>query len=69
MKKVRLTVLSDEMCKKFGVVKEKEDEKKEKARVLVVNTRKELCGAFLHKINTTFVNYTTEIPKQNTIEE
>ena len=53
-----MTVLSDEMCKKFGVIEEKDDpEEQEKERKLVVNARKELCGAFLHKLNTTFVNY------------
>ena len=59
-----MTVLSDEMCKKFGVIEEKDDpEEQEKERKLVVNARKELCGAFLHKLNTTFVNYTMKLPE------
>ena len=27
---------------------------------LVVNTRKELCGAFINTLNVTFVNYTVK---------
>ena len=52
LRKVRLTILSDELCSKFGVVEELDDIK------MVVNTRKELCGAFINTMNVTFVNYT-----------
>ena len=50
--KVTLTVLSDKICQSYGVIIEKNETE------LVPNVRRELCGAFIHKINTTFVNYT-----------
>ena len=53
LKKVRLTTLSDELCKKTG------DADKDNLGVqVVVNTRKELCGGFVNTLNVTFVNYT-----------
>ena len=50
--RVKMTVLTDEWCRKYGLVIEKNKTE------LVTNVRRELCVAFLHQINTTFVNYT-----------
>ena len=52
LKKVKLTVLSQKLCSKFGLVKE------EDVITLAVNPRKELCGAFIDKLVVEFVNYT-----------
>ena len=53
LKKVRLTILSEELCKISATV----DEDNLGVQI-VVNTRKELCGAFVNSMNVTFVNYT-----------
>ena len=53
LKKVRLTILDDKFCKKIGTVEEDN-----LGIQSVVNTRKELCGAFVNTMNVTFVNYT-----------
>ena len=52
LKKVKLTILSQKMCSKFGLIEEKDVLK------LAVNPRKELCGAFIDKLVVEFVNYT-----------
>ena len=52
LKKVKLTILSQKLCSKFGLVKE------EDVVTLAVNPRKELCGAFIDKLVVEFVNYT-----------
>ena len=53
LKKVRLTILSEEFCKVMATVDEDN-----LGGQIVVNTRKELCGAFVNSMNVTFVNYT-----------
>ena len=53
LKKVRLTTLADDLCKRLGTV-----EADNLGNQFAVNTRKELCGAFVNKMNLTFVNYT-----------
>ena len=45
LKRVQLTVLPDSLCAKFGKITELEDLK------MVVNTRIELCGAFINSMN------------------
>ena len=50
---VKLTILSDELCKELGTV-----DADNMGSQLVVNTYKELCGAFVNTINLTLVNYT-----------
>ena len=52
LKKVKLTILSQKLCSKFGLIEEKDVLK------LAVNPRKELCGAFIDKLVVEFVNYT-----------
>ena len=54
-KKVKLTILSDKLCKEIGNV-----DADNLGNQQIVNTRKELCGAFVNEINVTFVNYTFE---------
>ena len=54
LRKVQLTILSDKLCSKFGIIEEKNHTK------MVVNVRKELCGAFINNMNVTYVNYTRE---------
>ena len=54
LKKVKLTILSQKMCSKFGLIEEKDVLK------LAVNPRKELCGAFIDKLVVEFVNYTKQ---------
>jgi hypothetical protein len=57
-----LTTLSDSVCKSVGTVP-----KDNLGTQLVVNTRMELCGAFINKLNVTFVNYTVKAgPKKKT---
>ena len=53
LKMVRLTILEDDLCKISATV----DEDNLGAQI-VVNTRKELCGAFVNSMNLTYVNYT-----------
>ena len=53
LKKVRLTILSEEFCKIMATVDEDN-----LGGQIVVNTRKELCGAFVNSMNVTYVNYT-----------
>ena len=53
LKKVRLTILSEDFCKLMATVDEDN-----LGGQIVVNTRKELCGAFVNSMNVTFVNYT-----------
>ena len=48
-----LTTFSDSTCKELGNVR-----KDNFGDPLVVNTNKELCGAFINNLNVTFVNYT-----------
>ena len=55
LKKVKLTILSDKLCKEIGNV-----DADNLGNQQIVNTRKELCGAFVNEINVTFVNYTFE---------
>ena len=50
---MRLTILSDEFCKISATVDEDN-----LGGQIVVNTRKELCGAFVNSMNVTYVNYT-----------
>ena len=50
---VKLTILSDELCKELGTV-----DADNMGSQLVVNPNKELCGAFVNTINLTLVNYT-----------
>ena len=54
LRKVKLTVLSQKLCSKFGLIKEADVVK------LAVNPRKELCGAFIDKLVVEFVNYTMQ---------
>lgn len=54
LKKVKLTILSQKLCSKFGLIEEKDVLK------LAVNPRKELCGAFIDKLVVEFVNYTSQ---------
>ena len=54
LKKVQLTVLSQKLCSKFGLIKEADVVK------LAVNPRKELCGAFIDKLVVEHVNYTMQ---------
>ena len=56
---MQLTILSDELCKEMGTIKA--DHLGEQ---LTVNTRKELCGAFVNIMNVTFVNYTRKPPEK-----
>ena len=55
LRKVQLTVLSDKLCKEMGNIKEDN-----LGGLQVVNTKKELCGAFVNTMNITFVNYTVK---------
>ena len=48
-----MTTLSDETCKKLGFAK-----KDNLGGALVVNTRIELCGAFMNTMEVGLVNYT-----------
>ena len=50
---VRLTILEDDLCKISATVDEDN-----LGGQIVVNTRKELCGAFVNSMNLTYVNYT-----------
>ena len=50
---VRLTILSEKMCRELGNIAKSETQEE-----IVVNTRKELCGAFVNEMNVTTVNYT-----------
>ena len=56
---VKLTTLSDEICKEIGNSPENMLGPEQ-----VVNVRKELCGAFVNDLNITFVNYTQNICKK-----
>ena len=58
LKKIKLTVLSQKLCSKFGVIEEHNDLE------MVVNPRKELCGAFINKLDVAFVNYTKKTQKE-----
>ena len=60
LRKVQLTILSDELCKEIGNVAADNLGNEQ-----VVNERKELCGAFVNEMNVTFVNYTMQIKKKN----
>ena len=53
LRKVQLTILSDELCKEMGTV-----QADNLGDLMAANTRKELCGAFINTMNLTFVNYT-----------
>ena len=55
---VRLTILSDKICTELGNAPENDRHEK-----LTVNTRKELCAAFVDEMNVTTVNYT--LKKEN----
>ena len=61
--KVQLTILSDKLCKEIGTV-----DADNLGDQHVVNTRKELCGAFVNEMNVTFVNYTLQIYKKKNSE-
>ena len=59
LRMVRLTTLPDQLCKELGT----------RARdnlggQMVVNTRVELCGAFVNNIDITLVNYTVSREKK-----
>ena len=54
LRMVKLTILSDKMCKEIGNSPKDIHGEGE----FVVNVRKELCGAFVNILNVTFVNYT-----------
>ena len=58
-----MTILSDKVCKAIGTI-----EADNLGEQLVVNTRKELCGAFVNEMNVTFVNYTLRIFKKKNSE-
>ena len=60
LQQLKLTILSDELCKKFGKVDNWYRSDSNGKVVLVSNTRNELCGAFVNNVNVTFVNYTVE---------
>ena len=53
---VKLTTLSDEICKEIGNSPENMLGPEQ-----VVNVRKELCGAFVNDLNITFVNSSKEL--------
>ena len=63
LRKVKLSILSDRLCKEIGNV-----DSDNLGGELVVNTRKELCGAFVNSMNVTFVNYTMQIIKKQQSE-
>ena len=48
-----MTTFSDSTCKTLATVP-----KDNLGHPLVVNTQRELCGAFINNLNVTFVNYT-----------
>ena len=56
---MQLTILTDEHCKEIGTVAADNLGNEQ-----VVNVRKELCGAFVNKLNVTYVNYTQEQTKE-----
>ena len=58
LQQLKLTILSDALCKKFGRIDNWY--RKYGSVVLMSNIRKELCGAFVNNANVTFVNYTVE---------
>ena len=60
LRMVKLTILSDKMCKEIGNSPKDIHGEGE----FVVNVRKELCGAFVNDVNVTFVNYTLKIFKK-----
>ena len=60
---MQLTILSDKLCKEIGTV-----DADNLGDQHVVNTRKELCGAFVNEMNVTFVNYTLQIYKKKNSE-
>ena len=45
---VKLTILSDKMCRTLANIPKKK---------IAVNTKIELCGAFINEMNVTTVNY------------
>ena len=53
MRKVQLFILGDDLCHEIGNA-----EKDSLGNEEVVNTRKEICGAFVNEMNLTIVNYT-----------
>ena len=55
LKMVKLTILSDNFCKEIGNA-----DADNQGSQLVVNTYKELCGAFVNNISLTLVNYTEQ---------
>ena len=61
LQKVHLTILSDELCKEIGNIPADNLGNEQ-----MVNTRIELCGAFVNVMNITFVNYTLQKQKKNT---
>ena len=63
LQQLKLTILSDALCKKFGRIDNWY--RKHGSVVLMSNTRKELCGAFVNKANVTFVNYTMEAKSED----
>ena len=56
-----MTTLSDETCKKLGHAK-----KDNLGGALVVNTRIELCGAFINTMEVGLVNYAVSGENKNT---
>ena len=54
LQQLRIKILSDELCKKFGSIYVKNK------LSLIANTRKELCGGFVNNVNVTIANYTLE---------
>ena len=59
LQKVQLTILDDGLCNEIGNA-----EADSLGNEQVVNTRKELCGAFVNEMNVTFVNYTLRLVKK-----
>ena len=59
LRKVRLTILSEEVCKLRGSAKADN-----LGDQIVVNWHKELCGAFVNSLNMTYVNYTLSRSKE-----
>ena len=53
LRMVRLTTLPDQLCKELGT-----QARDNLGGQMVVNTRVELCGAFVNNIDITLVNYT-----------
>ena len=58
LKMVRLTILSDKICRELG-----HRQGDNQHHGFYVNTKNELCGAFVNDMNVTTVNYTVDTAK------